>query len=51
MKYKIIATNEIEIELNTQFKDGWEFVCFLPFMNSGVFGKQQILFKKRVKGG
>ena len=44
--YKIIKSNDIEKEINKQEKEGFIFVCFIPFINSGVFGKQQILFKK-----
>lgn len=48
MMYKIIKSNCLEIEkvINDAFKEGWVFVAFIPFINSGVFGKQQILFKK-----
>lgn len=46
MEYKIIKSIDIEEDINEMVKQGWKFVCFVPFMSSGVFGKQQILFKK-----
>jgi len=47
MKYiiKKAECNEIEKVINDAHKQGFDFVAFVPFANSGIFGKQQILFR------
>lgn len=48
LKYKLIKTNDIEKTLNEMVKEGWEFVGFTPFMNTGLLGRIEIIFKKEV---
>lgn len=50
-KYKVVIakvqlSNNIEGLINEQYKEGWVFVCFVPWVN-GMFGKQRILFKRK----
>jgi len=49
MKYKIIKSSDIEEDLNTMDKKGYDFVCFVGFFgNRSILSSyQQILFKKR----
>lgn len=44
--FKVVKTRKIEETLNEQSKLGWEFVGFTPFMNHGVFGAIEIIFKR-----
>lgn len=49
--YKIIKVmiKEVEKVINEQYKQGYEFVCFVP-LDISVFRQQQILFKKMKRG-